>query len=166
MTDATENYQPEETISGSWTDVSLVTDLGSAEETEVWLTRVSGDITVSKDATEWESEPNATRYEQSGETHIRREVEIPLDHNADEDLEEAEVFDDESGKELFNSTFDAIRLHVHKEREDDSPALEREGERVRLSLGDEEFSSGETATATLTAVIMGEWRKEFTEPEE
>lgn len=160
---ATDNYSPEETISGTWTDVALVEDLGTAEESEVWLTRVSGDVTVSKNANEWESEPNASRHRQSGETHSDREIEIPLDHNADADLEAAEVFDGESGEELYNTTFDALRLYVHKEREDDTEAMVREAERVRLSLGDEEFTSGDTATATLTATVMGPYRKEITE---
>ena len=165
---ATENYSPEETLSGTWTDVALVEDLGTAEETEVWLTRVAGDISVSKNANEWESEPNSSRHRQSGETHVDREIEIPLDHNADDDLETAEVFADSEGdgEELYNTVFDAIRLYVHKEREDDEPELEREGERARLSLGDEDFSSGDTATATLNVTVMGPWRKEITEAAE
>lgn len=166
MSSAPGGYDPNETLSGNWTDVALVTDVGTAEETEVFLTRVAGDITVTEnEVNSWQSEPNSSRHAQSGKGHVDYTIEIQLDHNADADLETASIVD-QTGKRVFNHVWDALRLYVFKEREDadGEEVLQREAQRVRADLNEESFPAGDPANATLEFTGMGEYKTEFTTP--
>ena len=159
------DYSGEETLSGDWVDVSLVEGPGTAEETETFLTRTAGDLSISSNTNQWESEPNSSRHRESGTGHIDYNVEIPLDHNADSDLEELGVIDADSKARIFNEIHDAVRLYVFKNREDadGEQIIERELERVRVEETEEEFSSGDPANATITLRVMGEVKHEFSE---
>lgn len=157
------NLNVDEVLSGQWTDISIVENLGATDETETFLTNTTADITVSSDYNEWTAEPNAERYEQSGVTHVRREIEVPLLQKADTDLETSSLFDSGTGDEIFNEIHDAVRLYVFKEREDadGEEIVQREAERVRIQLDEESFPS-DAATASLTLVVMGEYSLEHT----
>jgi len=164
MSSAPDGYDPNETLSGNWTDVALVTDVGTTEETEVFLTRVAGDITVSEnEVNSWQSEPNASRYAQSGKGHVDYTIEVPLDHDADADLETASIVG-ATGERVFNHVWSAVRLYVFKEREDadGEEILQREAQRVRADLNEESFASGDPASATLEFTGMGIYKTEFT----
>jgi hypothetical protein len=157
------NLNVDEVLSGQWTDVSIVENLGATDETETFLTNTTADITVSSDYNEWTAEPNSNRYEQSGVTHVRREIEVPLLQKVDTDLETAGLFDSGTDDEIFNKIHEAVRLYVFAEREDadGEEIVQREAERVRIQLDEETFPS-DAATATLTMVVMGEYNREFT----
>jgi len=165
MSSAPSGYDPNETLSGNWTDVALVTDVGTAEETEVFLTRVAGDITVTEnEVNSWQSEPNADRHAQSGKGHVDYTIEIPLDHKADADLETASIIDGTDKDRVFNEVWDALRLYVFKEREDadGEEVIQREAQRVRADMNEENFPAGDPANVTLEFTGMGEYKTEFT----
>lgn len=161
---APEDYDATETLSGAWTDVSLVSDLGATEETETFLTRTAGEITITPNTNQWESEPNASRHRESGTEHVDYNVDIPLDHDAETDLEELGVVDTDSKERIFNEIHDAVRLYVFKDREDadGEEVIQRELARVRIEETEESFASGDPANATITLRVMGEIKHEFT----
>jgi len=163
MSAAPADYDPTETLSGAWTDVSLVQNPGATEETETFLTRTAGEISISPNTNQWESEPNADRHRQSGTEHVDYGVEIPLDHDAEIDLEELGVVDDTSKERIFNEIHDAVRLYVFKEREDadGEEVIQRELSRVRIEETEESFASGDPANATITLRVMGEIKHDF-----
>jgi len=160
---APDNYDETETLSGAWTDISLVQDPGTAEETETFLTRTAGEISISPNTNQWESEPNASRHRQSGTEHVDYTIEVPLDHDAESDLEEAGVVDDTSKERIFNEVHDAVRIYVFKEREDadGEEVIQREAVRTRIEETEESFASGDPANATITMRVMGEIKHEF-----
>ncbi|ELZ48980.1 hypothetical protein C464_06200 [Halorubrum coriense DSM 10284] len=160
---APSNYDATETLSGAWTDVSLVESPGATEETETFLTRTAGEISITPNTNQWESEPNASRHRESGTEHVDYTVEVPLDHDAETDLEELGVVDDTSKKRIFNDVHDAVRLYVFKDREDadGEEVIQREMARVRVEETEESFASGDPANATITLRVMGEIKHEF-----
>ncbi|WP_058365402.1 hypothetical protein [Haloparvum sedimenti] len=163
MSSAPSSYDETETLSGAWTDVSVVQDPGATGETETFLARTAGDISITPNTNQWESEPNASRHRQSGTEHVDYTIEIPLDHNADLDLQELGVIDDTTMARIFNEIHDAVRLYVFKDREDADGAevIQREAARVRVEETEEEFASGDPANATITLRVMGEIKHEF-----
>jgi len=163
MSSAPSSYDETETLSGAWTDVSIVTDPGTTEETETFLARTAGDISITENANQWESEPNAARHRQSGTEHVDYNVDIPLDHAAETDLEEIGAVDANTKERIFNEIHDAVRLYVFKDREDadGEEMIQRELARVRVEETEEEFASGDPANATITLRVMGEIKHEF-----
>ncbi|QLG63081.1 hypothetical protein [Halorarum salinum] len=163
MSAAPSNYDETETLSGAWTDVSLVTDPGTAEETETFLARTAGDITITENNNQWQSEPNADRNMQSGTEHVDYNVDVPLDHVAETDLEELGVVDADTKERIFNEIHDAVRLYVFKDREDadGEELIQRELTRTRVESTEEEFASGDPAAATITLRVMGGIKHEF-----
>ncbi|GAB7010460.1 hypothetical protein [Halorubrum trueperi] len=160
---ATDSYDATETLSGAWTDVSVVQEPGATGETETFLVRTAGDITITPNTNQWESEPNASRHRESGTEHVDYTIEIPLDHDAGTDLEELGVIDSEDATRIFNEVHDAVRLYVFKDREDadGEEVIQREAARVRVEETEEEFASGDPANATITLRVMGEIKHEF-----
>ncbi|WEL29849.1 hypothetical protein [Haloferax volcanii] len=163
MSAAPSNYDETQTLSGAWTDVSVVDSPGTAEETETFLARTAGDITITPNTNQWESEPNSARHRQSGTEHVDYNIDIPLDHVADGDLEELGVVDSTTKERIFNEIHDAVRLYVFKDREDadGEELIQRELTRVRVEEPEEEFASGDPASATITMRVMGPIKHEF-----
>lgn len=161
---APSSYDETETLSGAWTDVSVVESPGATEETETFLARTAGDITITSNTNQWESEPNSARHRQSGTEHVDYNVDVPLDHDADADLEELGVIDADTKERIFNEVHDAVRLYVFKDREDadGEEVIQRELTRVRVEETEEEFASGDPANATITLRVMGAVKHEFT----
>lgn len=160
---APSSYDETQTLSGAWTDVSLVQNPGATEETETFLARTAGDITITPNTNQWESEPNSSRHRQSGTEHVDYNVDIPLDHVADTDLEEIGAVDETTKERIFNEIHDAVRLYVFADREDadGEEMIQRELERVRVEETEEEFASGDPANATITLRVMGTIKHEF-----
>lgn len=163
MSSAPSGYDETQTLSGAWTDVSIVENPGATDETETFLTRTAGDITITPNTNQWESEPNAARHRQSGTEHVDYNVDIPLDHAADSDLEALGAVDDTTKERIFNTVHDAVRFYVFKEREDadGEEMIQREAARVRVEETEEEFASGDPANASITLRVMGAIKNEF-----
>lgn len=156
---AAPTFDPDEVLSGLWTDITIVENAGETDETETFLAHTTQPVSVTKNTdTDWSATPNSSRYTQSGDGHVSREIEVTLLQDADSDLEAAGVVDTEDNDEIFNSIHDAVRLYVFQEREDadGEQVIEREAKRCRISWGDEEYPD-DPATVTLTITVMGEY---------
>lgn len=134
----------DENFQGRWHDIGIVSDLGTTEETIEYVDRVYADSSISKDTEEDEFNYNGTRYSISEEGHSRREMEFGIHPGQDNaDLETLGIVG-ENGEELFNVRHEAVLIIVwpNPQEEDESTAIRRLGENVRVQTEDEDLGDG------------------------
>ncbi|QRV14218.1 hypothetical protein JMJ58_14880 [Haloterrigena salifodinae] len=152
------NPNTEANFQGRWVDIGVVTDLGTTEETIEWLDHVYADTSISKDSDSDEFQYNGSQYTITEEGHVTREAEFgiyPDSENAD--LQTLGLVDGD-GAELHNVRQEAVVFVIwpSADETDDTTAIKRVGENVRVQTGEESLSDG-PYEFTFTLFIEGKY---------
>lgn len=151
-------------LTGAFLEIAKVTDLGAAGETEEIAGSTTADVTFEPDQERAEANKHSQRRSLSKPTYNTVEMEVP--HLLTPGATELETFGfvDSDGEEVYNTGWEACRIHIYDEEPADGvdPAQSFEFEDVEWNLDSVELGE-DFGTVTGTGYVHGPYRRGTTD---